>query len=275
MQCEASMAAAIVELDALTDAVRSATEDHDLKFHQVHAKDNGRIRYKRVCEECGEVVEYADINRAFQADDGRSVVITDDSDHAECPLCGTVADTFLPFGIKSVRPDRQCPACGSLERHRLMWLFFALRTDLFTRPQQVLHFAPEGTISVRLGALPTIDYLTADLDPTQAMVQMDITDIDRPDASFDVIFASHVLEHVPDDVRAMRELRRILRPDGWAVLEVPIPLLLVSFTIARFIAAGNLWTALFLAIGVLLVAMLMLISLLLLAAFQLSPDKSD
>ncbi len=151
-----------------------------------------------------------------------SVVITDDSDHAECPLCGTVADTFLPFGIKSVRPDRQCPACGSLERHRLMWLFFALRTDLFTRPQQVLHFAPEGTISVRLGALPNIDYLTADLDPTQAMVQMDITDIDRPDASFDVIFASHVLEHVPDDVQAMRELRRILRPDGWAVLEVPI-----------------------------------------------------
>ena len=79
------------------------------------------------------------------------MVITDDSDHAECPLCGTVADSFLPFGIKVIRPDRQCPACGSLERHRRMWLFFALRTDLFTRPQQVLHFAPEGTISVRLG----------------------------------------------------------------------------------------------------------------------------
>lgn len=58
--------------------VYSATEDHDLKFHQVHAKDNGRIRYKRVCEECGEVVEYRDIARAFEADDGRTVVITDD-----------------------------------------------------------------------------------------------------------------------------------------------------------------------------------------------------
>ena len=58
--------------------VYSATEDHDLKFHQVHAKDNGRIRYKRVCEECGEVVEYSDIARAFEADDGRSVVITDE-----------------------------------------------------------------------------------------------------------------------------------------------------------------------------------------------------
>jgi DNA end-binding protein Ku len=58
--------------------VYSATEDHDIKFHQVHAKDNGRIRYKRVCEVCGEVVEYRDIAKAFESDDGQSVVITDE-----------------------------------------------------------------------------------------------------------------------------------------------------------------------------------------------------
>jgi DNA end-binding protein Ku len=58
--------------------VYSATEDHDLKFHQVHAKDNGRIRYKRVCEVCGEVVEYRDIAKAFESDDGQTVIITDD-----------------------------------------------------------------------------------------------------------------------------------------------------------------------------------------------------
>lgn len=58
--------------------VYSATEDHDIKFHQVHAKDNGRIRYKRVCEVCGEVVEYGDIARAYESDDGQSVVITDE-----------------------------------------------------------------------------------------------------------------------------------------------------------------------------------------------------
>ena len=58
--------------------VYSATEDHDIKFHQVHAKDNGRIRYKRVCEVCGEVVEYRDIARAYESDDGQMVVITDD-----------------------------------------------------------------------------------------------------------------------------------------------------------------------------------------------------
>jgi DNA end-binding protein Ku len=58
--------------------VYSATEDHDVKFHQVHAKDNGRIRYKRVCEVCGEVVEYREIARAYESDDGQMVVITDD-----------------------------------------------------------------------------------------------------------------------------------------------------------------------------------------------------
>ncbi|VBA61198.1 Non-homologous end joining protein Ku [Mycobacterium attenuatum] len=58
--------------------VYSATEDHDIKFHQVHAKDNGRIRYKRVCEVCGEVVEYGDLTRAYESDDGQMVVITDD-----------------------------------------------------------------------------------------------------------------------------------------------------------------------------------------------------
>ena len=58
--------------------VYSATQDHDIKFHQVHAKDNGRIRYKRVCEVCGEVVEYSDIAKAYESDDGRSVVITDE-----------------------------------------------------------------------------------------------------------------------------------------------------------------------------------------------------
>lgn len=58
--------------------VYSATEDHDLKFHQVHAKDNGRIRYKRICEVCGEVVEYRDIAKAYESDDGQTVVITDE-----------------------------------------------------------------------------------------------------------------------------------------------------------------------------------------------------
>lgn len=58
--------------------VYSATADHDIRFHQVHAKDNGRIRYKRVCEACGEVVDYRDLARAYESGDGQMVAITDD-----------------------------------------------------------------------------------------------------------------------------------------------------------------------------------------------------
>lgn len=58
--------------------VYSATEDNDIRFHQVHAKDNGRIRYKRVCEVCGEVVEYRDIAKSYESEDGQTVIITDE-----------------------------------------------------------------------------------------------------------------------------------------------------------------------------------------------------
>jgi SAM-dependent methyltransferase len=67
-----------------------------------------------------------------------------------------------------------------------------------------------------------IDYLSADLFSTTAMVRMDITDINYADGSFDVIYCSHVLEHVSDDMAAMRELYRVLKRGGWAVLQVPI-----------------------------------------------------
>ena len=64
--------------------VYAATEDHDLKFHQVHAKDHGRIKYQRVCEECGEVVEYRDIAKAYEADNSQTVIITE-QDISRCP----------------------------------------------------------------------------------------------------------------------------------------------------------------------------------------------
>lgn len=170
------------------------------------------------------------VNTDLVVPDAAMVDITDPhSDHALCPMCGTVADVFEPHGVVP-RPDCLCPGCDSLERHRLVWLFFALRTDLLTQapagaPREklsLLHIAPEPPTANRLVQMPHIDYLSADLQPGMAMEVMDITAIDRPDDVFDVIFASHVLEHIPDDVRAMSELRRVLRPDGWAVLEVPI-----------------------------------------------------
>jgi SAM-dependent methyltransferase len=141
----------------------------------------------------------------------------------ECPLCEHTAAQFDPFGHgERSRPNRQCPSCGSLERHRGMWLYFRDRTDLLTAPVRLLHVAPEKILESRLRPRPNIDYLSADLDNAHAMIKMDLTDIDMPDNSFDVVYASHVLEHIRDDVRAMSEIFRILRPGGWAILQVPM-----------------------------------------------------
>jgi len=116
-----------------------------------------------------------------------------------------------------------CVRCGALERHRFVWRYLEARTDLFDgRPKRVLHVAPERCLEPRLRSRLGQGYTTADLLDPRAMVRMDITDIHYPDGSFDVIYCSHVLEHVPDDRRALREFRRVLKPDGWAILLVPI-----------------------------------------------------
>lgn len=139
-----------------------------------------------------------------------------------CPICDNWAHEFLP-ATPEPRPNCVCPNCGSRERHRLTWLFLERSTDLFDgRPRQMLHIAAERATARRLQAVPGLDYLTADLSSPTAMVQMDIMDIGYPEASFDVVLCSHVLEHVTDDRQAMREFYRVLRPGGWAVLLVPI-----------------------------------------------------
>ncbi len=109
-----------------------------------------------------------------------------------------------------------------MERHRLLWLFLRERTDLFERPQRLLHFAPEAVFRRHLSARPGLHYVSADLSPGRAALRCDIRRIPLADASFDALLCNHVLEHVPDDRRAMAELCRVLRPGGWAILQVPI-----------------------------------------------------
>lgn len=139
-----------------------------------------------------------------------------------CPLCKSAVSAFRPAGIVS-RQDARCPICGSLERHRLLWRYLTERTDLFVPPRKkLLHVSPEYVVGMLLKAHANVDYLSADLESRQAMVQMDITGIQLPDATFDVVICNHVMEHIPDDQRAMAELYRVLKPGGWAILQTPI-----------------------------------------------------
>jgi SAM-dependent methyltransferase len=139
-----------------------------------------------------------------------------------CVLCESSLRRFCAAGLNA-RPDASCPVCNSLERHRLLKLVTAEKTDLFSgSPKRVLHIAPEDAIERLVRTLPGVRYLSADLEEGRAAVRMDITNIQYPDASFDVVLCSHVLEHVPDDRKALQEFYRVLSPEGWAVIQVPI-----------------------------------------------------
>jgi SAM-dependent methyltransferase len=115
-----------------------------------------------------------------------------------------------------------CPRCRAAERHRSLVLFLREYTNLYTARLQVLHLAPEEGLRRELSSISALDYLTADLIRDDVDVRVDVSAMEFPDESFDVIICSHVLEHVPDDRAAMRELRRVLRRTGWAVIDAPV-----------------------------------------------------
>ena len=138
-----------------------------------------------------------------------------------CPCCARNFTHFLPFGVIP-RPNAMCPGCGSLERHRMLWLYLKDRRDFFIDTLTVLHFAPEDALRAVLSSLPNLDYITADIEPGRAMREIDITDTQFEANRFDVILCMHVLEHVPDDRKALSELFRILKPGGWAIVQSPI-----------------------------------------------------
>ena len=139
-----------------------------------------------------------------------------------CPICCGYFRKFQKFGNPS-RPEAKCPGCNTLERHRLVWRYFQVATDLFdSRPKKMLHVAPESFMAPQLKKFIGKGYLTADLLAPNVMEKMDLTDIQHPDNSFDVIYCSHVLEHIVDDRKAISEVYRVLSNDGWAILLVPV-----------------------------------------------------
>jgi SAM-dependent methyltransferase len=120
------------------------------------------------------------------------------------------------------RENALCPNCLSLERHRLMQLYLQNETRFYTSNPHTLHVAPEFCFIKRFERLLGENYVTADLESPLAKVKMDVQDIPFNDNTFDVIFCNHILEHVDDDLKALQELFRVLKPGGWGIIQSPI-----------------------------------------------------
>ena len=146
----------------------------------------------------------------------------------ECPVCGTKRRKFLPYGYVTSRDNALCPNCLSLERHRLLWLWLQRESDLFERRPRLLHVAPEVCLMRHLRKAykgHEEDYVTADLESPLADLHFDIQHIPLADESFDVVFCNHIMEHVEDDLQAMREIHRVMRRgEGWGVILSPVEL---------------------------------------------------
>ncbi|RAV28862.1 class I SAM-dependent methyltransferase [Sinomicrobium soli] len=137
------------------------------------------------------------------------------------PIDGKSYRSFLPYGYESPRENVLAPGTLSLERHRLLWLYLKEETDFFSAPKKVLHFAPEQAFYRRFRKQDNLDYTTTDLESPLADIKADICDLPFEDNTFDVILCNHVLEHIPDDTRAMQELYRVIKPGGMGIFQVP------------------------------------------------------
>jgi SAM-dependent methyltransferase len=129
------------------------------------------------------------------------------------------------------RPHYRCPWCSSSDKERLVYEYLTHCTDVFSGDVSVLHIAPEPGLMRLLRARPNGKYMAGDKFEGDARytdgrygdaVSMDVTDLSATDNTFDLILCNHVLEHVPNDTRAMSELFRVLKPGGVAVLQVPV-----------------------------------------------------
>ncbi len=138
-----------------------------------------------------------------------------------CNICSKSYRKFLPYGRKA-RSNALCPNCLSLERHRMMWYFLQAETDFFDGNQKILHVAPELCFIKRFEALHGENYITADIESPLAKVKLDVLQMPYAEAEFDVVFCNHVMEHVADDLQAMHEIFRVLKPGGWGIIQIPL-----------------------------------------------------
>jgi SAM-dependent methyltransferase len=138
------------------------------------------------------------------------------------PIDGSSYRKFLPYGYQNLRENALCPGTLSLERHRLLWLYLSRETDFLTRSLRVLHIAPEQVFYTKFKTLDNWAYTTTDLHSPLADVKADICALPFKNEEYDLIFCNHVLEHIPNDQKAMEELYRVLKKGGTLIAQVPL-----------------------------------------------------
>lgn len=140
-----------------------------------------------------------------------------------CPVCKKELMLYLPYG-EYMRYNAQCPYCGSLERHRAYWMYWKKYNIFDGKRIRLLHFAPEKCFLDEIRKMEWIDYYPVDLNAEFYGIRekVDITDIPYKDHMFDLIICNHVLEHIPNESKALSELQRVLDIDGTAFITVPV-----------------------------------------------------
>lgn len=138
-----------------------------------------------------------------------------------CSICEKGYSRFLP-GPDYIRSNSKCPGCSSLERHRLLWLYLINELKILSSETNLLSIAPDYATQTKLKSLANINYTSIDLKSSLAMYSEDLTNLSFKDNLFDAILCYHVLEHIEEDLKAIFELYRILKPGGWAIIQTPI-----------------------------------------------------
>lgn len=141
-----------------------------------------------------------------------------------CPVCGLKLRAFTRGGLSfRVRPLGYCPRCNAKARHRRDWLFLKEKTTLFSTHTRLLYVSPNYCFSRRFLALSNLDYVGIDYrNHRNVSVKGNLANIPLRSNAFDAIVCIHVLEHIEQDRQMIRELFRVLKPGGWALVSVPI-----------------------------------------------------
>ena len=140
------------------------------------------------------------------------------------PIDGSSYRKFLSYGYKKIRKNALCPGTLSLERHRYLWLYITNETSILTKPLKVLHVAPEQVFLKKFKNNKFWEYFTLDLNSPLADIKADLCDLPFDKNTFDLIICNHVLEHIENDYKAIKEIYRVLKNNGMGILQVPIDL---------------------------------------------------